>query len=152
MTDLSLRELGADDLLLARELFESWRRGDNVTEPPATDEMLAELLRRADFHVVAALREGALIGGLTAYELTMYTHDATELFVYEVGVLEAYRRQGVGRALVEWARQLCQARGFSALYIPAMADDARAVAFYAACGLKREDVAWFSQEWSENGV
>ena len=147
MSDFTLRELGPTDLGLARELFEQWRRGDDVSEPPATDETLAGLLKLLDFHVVAALCGDQIIGGLTAYELTMYTHAATELFVYEVDVIEAHRRQGVGRALIEWARELCRSRGFSALYVPAMADDGRAVAFYAACGLEREEVAWFIQEF-----
>lgn len=151
MNDFTVRELGAADLPLARELFDLWREGDAVTNPPATDATLAGLLNRADFHVVAAFKNGAIIGGLTAYELEMATHDATELFVYEVDVMEEHQRQGVGRALLEWARALCQTRDFYALYVPALADDARAVAFYAACGLKREDVAWFTQEFQTDG-
>ena len=150
MNDFSVRELGADDLSLARELFEMWRRSDDVSAPPATDETLADLLNRADFHVFAAFVKDEIVGGLTAYELEMVTANATELFVYEVGVEAAYRRRGVGRALIEAARELCVARGLSALYVPALADDARAVAFYAACGLEREDVAWFTQEFGES--
>ena len=143
----SIQELGPDDLVTAQQLFEMWRREDNVTKPPPSSETLLRLLSRPDFHAVAALSDGEVIGGLTAYELEMYTEAATELFVYEVGVAAAHRRQGVGRALIEFARNLCTSRGLSALYIPAMADDARAVAFYEATGLKREDVAWFIQEF-----
>ena len=119
MNDFSVRELGADDLSLARELFDLWRRGDDVSAPPATDETLTDLLRRDDFHVIVAFIKDEIVGGLTAYELEMVTANATELFVYEVSVEAEYRRRGVGRA----------------------------VAFYAACGLKREEVAWFTQEW-----
>ncbi len=86
------------------------------------------------------------------YELVMITEKATELFVYEVGVEEKYQRHGIGRALVEAARELRRTRGLNALYIPAMAGDARAVAFYAARGLKREQVAWFSKEFGEPPV
>ena len=146
-SDFTLRELGAGDLDWARQLFDLWRRGDNVTAPPATYETLVALLNRADFHVVAAFVENEIVGGFTGYELEMYTENATELFVYEVGVEEDYRRRGIGRGLVEAARELCVSRGLSALYIPAMADDERAVAFYAACGLKREEVAWFIEEF-----
>ena len=114
------------------------------------DEALTRLLARPDFHVVAALRESEVIGGLTAYELVMYKEAATELFIYEVGVEESQRRQGIGRALIEWARELCRSRRLSALYIPAFAHDARAVAFYEATGLTREDVAWFVQEFDHS--
>lgn len=147
MTDFTVRVLDAGDFGLARQLFEAWRQGDNVTSPPASDETLLRLLGRPDFHVLAALRNGEVIGGLTAYELEMYTEAATELFIYEVDVKEAHRRQGVGRALFECVAQLCRSRGLSVLYVPAIADDARAVAFYEGIGLKREDVAWFVQEF-----
>ena len=146
----SIRELGPNDLAMAQQLFGMWRQEDNVTKPPPSCETLVRLLSRPDFHTVAALREDEAIGGLTAYELEMYTEAATELLVYEVGVAAAHRRQGVGRALIEFARNLCRSRSLSALYIPAMADDARAVAFYQATGLKREDVAWFVQEFEDN--
>ena len=150
MSDFSLRELGADDLDGARQLFDLWRRNDNVSAPPATGETLTDLLGRGDFHVFAAFVKDEIVGGLTAYELEMVTANATELFVYDVSVEAAYHRRGVGRALIEAARELCVARGLSALYVPALADDARAVAFYAACGLGREDVAWFTQEFGES--
>jgi aminoglycoside 3-N-acetyltransferase I len=147
----SIQELGPNELMTAQRLFEMWRHEDNVTKPPPSSETLLRLLSRPDFHAVAALRGDGdgeeVIGGLTAYELEMYTEAATELFVYEVGVAAPHRRQGVGRALIEFARNLCRSRGLSALYIPAMADDARAVAFYQSTGLKREDVAWFVQEF-----
>lgn len=147
----SIRELGPNELVTAQRLFEMWRHEDNVTKPPPSSETLLRLLSRPDFHAVAALREDEVIGGLTAYELEMYTEAATELFIYEVGVAAAHRRLGVGRALIEFARNLCSSCNLSALYVPAMADDARAVAFYQAVGLKREDVAWFVQEFEENG-
>jgi aminoglycoside 3-N-acetyltransferase I len=150
MIPFSIRVLNADDLPLARQLFDLWRHGDNVTSPPATDQTLRRLLERDDFHVVAVLRDGQLIGGLTAYELEMYTEDATELFIYEVGVEETHRKQGVGRALIEFTRELCRSRRLSAMYVPAYANDARAVAFYEACGLKREDVAWFIEEFGQS--
>jgi len=146
----SIRELNSDELQIAQRLFEMWRQEDNVTKPPPSSDILLRLLARPDFHAVAALYEDEVIGGLTAYELEMYTEAATELFIYEVGVAAEHRRQGVGRALIDFARKLCISRSLSALYVPAMADDTRAVAFYQATGLKREDVAWFVQEFEQN--
>jgi aminoglycoside 3-N-acetyltransferase I len=150
MSDLAIRVLESTDLPIARELFEMWRREDGVAASPASDETLLRLLARDDFHVVAALCDDTVVGGLTAYELVMYTEDATELFIYEVGVQEAHRRQGVGRALIEFARELCRSRSLSVLYVPAFSHDAQAVAFYEATGLKREDVAWFSEEFQHS--
>ena len=149
MTNFSIQELGPAELALARQLFEMWRCEDHVNAPPASDEAVLRLLSRDDFHVVAAICDGQVIGGLTGYELEMYTEDATELFIYEVGVQEAHRRQGVGRALIEFARNLCRSRGLSVLYVPAFSHDARAVAFYQSCHLKRENVAWFSEEFRQ---
>jgi GNAT superfamily N-acetyltransferase len=145
----SLQKLGPAEMAEARQLFEMWRREDNVQKPAPSDPALLQLLARSDFHVVTALSEGEVVGGLTAYQLPMYTEAATELFVYEVGVAETHRRQGVGRALIEWARELCRSRRLSAMYVPALAHDDRAVAFYLATGLKREDVAWFIEEFEQ---
>jgi hypothetical protein len=90
MTPFMLRVLDKNDLVLARQLFEMWRQGDEVTALPATDETWLSLLSRDDFHVVVALRDDHVIGGLMAYELVMYTRAATELFIYESGVEEAH--------------------------------------------------------------
>lgn len=143
-----VRYIRSGELALARQLIGVFRRTfEEAGGDLASDEQLRLLLARADFHAVVALDEGAVIGGLTAYELPLFGSPKRELFLYDLAVAPEYQRRGVGRTLIEFARDLCEARGLSALCIPAHTDDEGAVAFYQACGLKREEVAWFVQEF-----
>jgi len=45
-----------------------------------------------------------------------------------------FQGQGVGRALLQYAEQLAQARGYRAIWLAAWVGNARAVAFYPAAG------------------
>jgi aminoglycoside 3-N-acetyltransferase I len=148
MTENSIRKLKPTDINLARQMLrlfnEAFEKADAATPAPA---YLERLLARPEFHAVVALHAGRVIGGLTAYELPMLTREERELFVYDVAVDAAHRRAGVGRALIEFAREMCAQSGITALYVAAMADEPGAVRFYEACGLLREDVAWFTHEF-----
>lgn len=144
----SIRKLGPDDVELAQQMLrlfhEAFEKED--AEPPAP-KYLQSLLARQDFHAVVALRGQKVVGGLTAYELEMLTREARELFIYDVAVAQLHRRGGIGRALLEAARELCVERGLCAMYVAASADEEHAVRFYEAAGLEREDVAWFTHEF-----
>ncbi len=153
MTGISIQRLRPDDLELAKQLckvFGLFQRDEGVAEPPQPSEAyVLGLLVRDDFHAIAALHEGLVIGGLTAYEMTMFQHETTELFIYDVAVEAAHRRKGVGSALIDFTKVLCAARGISSFYVGAMVDEPDAIHFYESTGLMREDVAWFVQEFGE---
>ena len=63
--------------------------------------------------------------------------ELTELFVEE-----AYRRLGVGRALVAYAEQLARQSGAGELFILTGADNLPAQAFYRALGYQADEVAF----------
>lgn len=146
MSGLEIQKLGPADGVLAQQLIGVFRRAFEEDGAPPSDEYLSRLLQRDDFHAVVALQNGVVIGGLTAYELTMFGSETRELFIYDIAVDAAHRRQGVGRALIEWVKALCSERGITSFYVGAMADEPEAVAFYESTGLRRETVAWFVQE------
>lgn len=153
MTDISIQKLNSENLESAKQLcqvFGLFQREAGVAEPPLPSEThLLELLKRNDFHAVAAFVDGIVVGGLTAYEMTMFQFEATELFIYDVAVEAAHRRTGVGKALLEFTKSLCETRGIRTCYVGAMAGDNEALRLYESAGLQRETIAWFVREFEK---
>ena len=93
---------------------------------------LERLLRREDFWAMAARVDGTIVGGITGHALPMTRSEEWELFIYDLAVKAEYRRQGIGRALVQ---ELCAAaaeRGIGLAFVPAEDEDTEAVEFYRA--------------------
>ena len=59
---------------------------------------------------------------------------APDLYLDNLGVAPAWRRRGIGRALVEAARQEARRRGCRELWLAAEPDNDEARAFYTALG------------------
>ena len=94
-----------------------------VPAVPLGDAYLDRLLARADFRALAALDGGRVVGGLTAHVLPMTTTERSELFLYDIAVVPARQRQGVGRALVEALRAMAAAEGIDVVFVPADDED-----------------------------
>ena len=109
---------------------------------PPSDIYLRNLLDRADFVALAALQEGAVIGGLAAYVLNKFEQERSELYIYDLAVAEQYRRLGVATALIARLRIIAKELGAYVIYVQADPEDAPAVALYAKLG-RREDVLHF---------
>ncbi len=78
----NIKKLNADDLTLAKRLFLFFQVDDGVVNPTAaSDEYLISLLSRDDFHVIVAVKNETVIGGLTAHELVMYKGETREIFL-----------------------------------------------------------------------
>lgn len=101
-----------------------------------------ELLGDQNFIALAAVRDGAVIGGLAAYVLRKFERERSEAYIYDLAVDEAHRRQGAATALIEALKPIVKARGAYVIFIQADYGDAPAIALYAKLG-KREDVVHF---------
>lgn len=103
-------------------------------EPLPNAEATAYLSDPAVLHWVAE-DGGRLVGELLCHVLRLPSGAGRELLLYAIGVRSAYRRRGVGTALVRemlgWARR----EGVEEVWV--VADNPGAEAFYAACGFTR---------------
>ena len=108
------------------------------------DAYLRALLGGNTFIALAAVENGFVIGGLAAYELKKFEQARSEIYIYDLAVVAAYRRQGVATALIERLREIAVARGAHALFVQADtgAQDAPAIALYSKLG-RREEVLHF---------
>ena len=142
---LEIKKLDSEDVDLAKLLFLFFQVDDGVENPTsAPDKYVEELLLRSDFHVVVALENGMLVGGLTAYELKKYKIEDTEMFLYEIGVEENHRRKGIGKGLIEFLKNICLKKEISEIFVATEMDNEPAKTLYKATGGNFEATAIYS--------
>lgn len=141
---LAITRLTAPDLARARELFLLLASIFETESTPLPDSWLVPLLARDDFWVLAATLDGQLVGGLTAYTLPLTRLPQSELFLYDIAVLPAYQRRGIGRQLVTELRAQAATAGISLLWVPADNEDTHALDFYRSLGASAAPVTIFT--------
>jgi ribosomal protein S18 acetylase RimI-like enzyme len=125
-----------DDITAAGHLF------DAPPEPAASHRFVAD-----DRHhlLVAYADDGTPAGMVTGVEMT-HPDKGTEMFLYELGVDEAYQGQGVGTALVEALAEVARTRGCFGMWVITDEGNAAALATYRRAGGVSEDrqvvLAW----------
>jgi ribosomal protein S18 acetylase RimI-like enzyme len=130
----AVRRIGSGDEavleLLARDESDFDVAGRSAARPlPA--EAARDFL--ADDNVLFWIAEAAgdVIGFLSC-QLVRRRADAPELLLYEIGVRQAQRRRGVGRALMAAMDAWMHAHAVAEVWV--LADNEDAVTFYRACG------------------
>jgi aminoglycoside 3-N-acetyltransferase I len=108
----------------------------------AGDEHLEKLLADSKFIALVANVGGEMAGALAAYELVKYETERSEIYIYDLAVLERYRRQGVATALIDALKPIAEECGAWVIYVQADPPDAPAVALYDKLG-SREEVYHF---------
>jgi ribosomal protein S18 acetylase RimI-like enzyme len=137
---VSLRKLGPGDesvlsVLAAEDAdFDIDDRGGTLT-PSSPEDQAAYLADPAVVHLVAE-DGGRVVGHLYGHVLRKRTGHV-EVLLYEIGVRGAYRRRGIGRALVDALSAWMSERRLVELWV--VADNPGAVAFYGACGFSAGD-------------
>lgn len=138
--------LDASDLGLLREMLrvfaEAFDNRDAYLSRPPSDDYLAELLGRDTFTAIVAVEDGRVVGGLAGYTLHKFEQQRSEFYLYDLAVLEAYRRRGIATALIETLKTLALARRIGVIFVQADAGDDPAIALYTRLGT-REDVMHF---------
>lgn len=138
--------IGPDTPRLLRELTavfgDAFEDPASYLEAPPSDAYLAGLLANPAFIAIAAVAEGAVIGGLVAYELKKFERERSEIYIYDLAVGATHRRKGVATKLIMALKALARQRGAYVIYVQADLVDDPAIALYTKLGL-REDVLHF---------
>ena len=103
---------------------------------------LEKLLARDHFIALAALKGDEVVGGIVAYELPKYEQARSEIYLYDLAVAEAHRRQGIATALITELKRIAAERGAHVIFVQADLGDDPAVALYSKLGV-RESVLHF---------
>jgi aminoglycoside 3-N-acetyltransferase I len=143
---INVTRIGPEDLALMQDLLTIFGEAFDEIETygaarPSAD-YLQKLLRSETFIALVAVRDDAVIGGLAAYELPKFERERSEVYIYDLAVAEAHRRQGVATALIEELKRIGAAHGAYEIFVQADHGDDPAIALYTKLGL-REDVLHF---------
>jgi ribosomal protein S18 acetylase RimI-like enzyme len=112
-----------DAVMAAGQLFDS---------PPQLAATL-RFLAADGHHLLIAYLDDEPAGMITGVEMT-HPDKGTELFLYELGVEEAFRERGVAQALVTALRDVAVARGCYGLWVVTSEANAAALATLGGAG------------------
>jgi aminoglycoside 3-N-acetyltransferase I len=107
-----------------------------------SDEYLASLLADPTFIPLVAVADGKVVGGLAAYVLRKFEQERSEVYIYDLAVVESHRRLGIATGLINELREIARGIGAWVIYVQADPPDEPAVKLYESLGV-REDVLHF---------
>jgi aminoglycoside 3-N-acetyltransferase I len=138
----TVRRLASADIALLRKLNVLFGAAFDDLETygaePPSDTYLTGLLAREHIVTLVALAGAEVVGGLVAYELDKFERARRELYIYDLAVAQAHRRQGVATALVARLREIAAERGVWVIYVQADYGDEPAIALYEKLGVREE--------------
>ncbi|NJK40694.1 MAG: AAC(3)-I family aminoglycoside N-acetyltransferase [Acaryochloridaceae cyanobacterium SU_2_1] len=143
---VSIRQLSASDLTLMEGLLaifgEAFDEVDTYSSSRPSNAYLKRLLSSDYVIALAALKNGLIVAGLAAYELQKFEQERSEIYIYDLAVSAAHRREGIATALIQNLKKIAVARAASVIFVQADIEDDPAIALYTKLGA-REDVLHF---------
>ncbi len=143
---ISICQLSANDLALMEGLLttfgEAFDEVDTYSSFRPSSAYLKRLLSSNYFIALAALKNGSVVGGIAAYELQKFEQERSEIYIYDLAVAAAHRREGIATALIQELKKIAVERSAYVIFVQADIGDAPAIALYTKLGV-REDVLHF---------
>ena len=142
-----VRQLGPNDVGIMRGVLtmfgEAFEDVSSYSRHQPSDAYLRRLLASDRFIALATIAaDGAVAGGIAAYVLDKFEQARSEIYIYDLAVAAAYRRQGIATRLIEELCTIASRRGAYVIFVQADPADAPAIALYTKLGV-REDVLHF---------
>lgn len=134
------RQLGPADVPLMKDLLRVF--GEAFDDVPAyqhhvpDDAYLTQLLGKEHFIALAAMIGPDVVGGLAAYQLDKFEQDRREIYIYDLAVEEAHRRNGIATGLIRELQQIAADRDVYVIFVQADLVDAPAIALYESLGTR----------------
>jgi aminoglycoside 3-N-acetyltransferase I len=145
---LSLHQITPNDLPLMQALMATFGDAFNDVDTymgnrPSPD-YLRQLLSSDYFIALAAIKNDQVVGGIAAYELKKFEQARSEIYIYDLAVASAHRRQGIATALIAQLKRIAAQRGAYVVFVQAdtAPEDQPAIALYSKLG-QREEVLHF---------
>lgn len=139
---VSILSLGPDDVERMRGMLamfgEAFFDRETYTAAQPANDYIRRLLASDTFIAVAALHGDDIVGGLAAYVLPKFEQARSEVYIYDLAVAEAFRRQGIATAMIEALKGRAAARGAYVIFVQADHGDDPAIALYEKLGTREE--------------
>lgn len=142
----SVLQLGRADVPIMQRMLRMFGKAfgelDTYTGKPPSTAYLERLLASESFIALAALEGEEVVGGIAAYELRKFEQERSEIYIYDLAVDSARRREGIATALILELKKIAALRGAYVIFVQADHGDDPAIALYSKLGA-REDVLHF---------
>lgn len=134
------RHLTSADVPLLKSLLavfgEAFNQVETYEQATPSDEYLAALLGKPHFIAIAAFSGERVFGGLAAYVLEKFEQERSEIYIYDLAVLEEHRRRGVATGVIGELKRIAAALGAYVIFVQADLEDGPAIALYESLGTK----------------
>ena len=127
---------------LLRVFGEAFEEVETYQSAVPSDEYLEKLLRSDNFIAVVAIADRTVVAGLAAYILKKFEQERSEIYIYDLAVLESHRREGIATGLINKLREIARDFGAYVIFVQADVGDDPAIKLYESLGT-REDVHHF---------
>jgi aminoglycoside 3-N-acetyltransferase I len=141
LSGFQIRRLGPADVADLRRLnamFGAAFSDEASYSQPLTDAYLKDLLSKDSVHVLMAIADDKVIGGLVAYEFDKFERMQREIYIYDLAVVDAHRRRGVATGLIEVLQGIAAERSAWVIFVQADYGDDPAIALYEKLGAREE--------------
>ncbi|MBA3888359.1 MAG: AAC(3)-I family aminoglycoside N-acetyltransferase [Acidobacteria bacterium] len=152
-----IRQLTPDDLALMEALSTMFGKAFDELETYTAKRPSAGYLRRLlgsdTFIALAAMKGEEVVGGIAGYEFRKFEQERSEIYIYDLAVAEAHRREGIATSLIEELKRIGAVRGAYVIFVQADTgvEDQPAIELYSRLGT-REDVLHFDIAVGEEPV
>jgi aminoglycoside 3-N-acetyltransferase I len=123
---------------------------EDVVRKLAEREPQVGLLADAATIFLAAFQADQPIGFVFGYELPRRHGAPSILFIYELEVKEAYRRQGIATRLMTELEQIARSRGIAEGFVLTEPDNAAANTLYESLGGERSDTVMWDYRYADS--
>ncbi|MFO0662969.1 MAG: AAC(3)-I family aminoglycoside N-acetyltransferase [Polyangiaceae bacterium] len=138
--------LGAEDIAKYREMnalfAHAFEDADAYESKPPSDAYVRSWLARPENIALVASAGDKVVGALAGYMLPKFEQERSEVYIYDLAVDQAFRREGIATALIEALQPICKAHRAYVIFVQADYGDDPAIALYEKLGT-REDVMHF---------
>ncbi len=125
---IEVKRLQKGDEELTQEIVDQFWPGSKLND---------EFLSKETNYLIAAYVDEVFAGFLYAYELDRIEQQRPMMFFYSIDVLNQYRRQGIGKRLIEELKHICAERNVSKMYVLTDEANVAAMRLYQSTGGKR---------------
>ncbi len=135
-----IRQLASDDVALMEAMLTTFGNAFDEVEAYGaarpSKAYLERLLGSDYFIALAALKNDSVVGGIAAYELHKFEQERSEIYIYDLAVAAAHRREGIARR--SELKKIAVVRGAHVIFVQADIGDAPAIELYTKLGAREE--------------
>lgn len=130
MKQVTINRINATDIDSFKELIKIINTAGGTRKINTSDKHLKRLLRNPSFFAIAAWDGSKIVGGLTGCELSLYSKEAGEFYLYDIAVQKKLQRQKIGTQLFDYTRILLAESDIDRLFVQEQLENRAGIEFY----------------------